>query len=154
MGDGYLNKCKECAKKDVREREAELRKDPAWVWKERERGRNKFKRLYRKSLKPYKQMTRCNNSYADRYPEKYLAKNSSARLKPPRNGLVKHHWSYNKTHWKDVVWLTAEEHYFIHRYLVYDQERMMYRTINGVLLDSKEVSEKYYEHCKKNPNPF
>ena len=35
MGDGHLNKCKECTKKDVDEREKKKRQDPEFVEKEK-----------------------------------------------------------------------------------------------------------------------
>ena len=39
MADGHFGKCKDCAKKDVREREVEMYKDVDWHIKERKRGR-------------------------------------------------------------------------------------------------------------------
>jgi hypothetical protein len=45
MGDGHLNKCKECNKKDVRENYEIKASDPLWMEKERERGREKYQRL-------------------------------------------------------------------------------------------------------------
>ena len=43
-----------------------------------------------------------------------------------------------------------EDHFKAHRFLVYDQERMMYRTIGGVLLDTKEAHHKYILDYIKN----
>src|SRR5512138_2264295 len=55
MGDGLLGKCKECTKKDARERVKQFKNDPAWMVKERERCRYKSakrrglqKEMYRK----------------------------------------------------------------------------------------------------------
>ena len=39
MGDGHLNKCKTCCKKQADEREKRLRNNPEWVEKEKERAR-------------------------------------------------------------------------------------------------------------------
>jgi hypothetical protein len=44
MADGHLNKCKDCTKRDVREREKKLSNDPDWVNKELERQRIKSAR--------------------------------------------------------------------------------------------------------------
>lgn len=41
MGDGYLGKCKDCAKKDSEARRQEKLKDPLWAEKEAERHRIK-----------------------------------------------------------------------------------------------------------------
>ena len=40
MGDGRLNKCVDCTKKDVAARIEEKKQDPIWVEKERKRGRH------------------------------------------------------------------------------------------------------------------
>lgn len=39
MGDGHLNKCKECAKKDVKVNYDVNTQDPNFITKERKRGR-------------------------------------------------------------------------------------------------------------------
>ena len=45
MGDGHLNKCKDCTKKDTKERVDVLILDPEWKEKEQERHREKCHRL-------------------------------------------------------------------------------------------------------------
>jgi len=47
MADGHLNFCKDCVKSRVGNRYKELKKDPAFIIKERTRGRQKFHRLYK-----------------------------------------------------------------------------------------------------------
>lgn len=150
MKNGHLNKCIECAKKDVKKREKKLKLNPEYVWREKERARDKYYRLYQGE----KRTAKSSKYYRKLYPEKYNATTRSQHLEPPKKNLQKHHWSYNPEHWKDVFWFTMKDHYYLHRYLIYDQERMMYRTIKGVLLDTKKEHEKYFKYVKKHPNPF
>ncbi len=139
MMDGHLNKCKDCTKKDVKAREVALLKTPGYREKERKRGRDKYHRLgYKGKHKPAKESEKIRNrSRRIMFPEKYKATNASQRI--PIEKDHRHHWSYNKEHWTDIIDLTMEEHSTIHRYMVYDQERMMYREcVSGILLDTKE----------------
>lgn len=66
------------------------------------------------------------------------------------DGFHLHHWSYNQEDWLDVIKLEIKDHYFLHRYIIYDQERMMYRGLDGVLLDTKNKHIEYFENCKLN----
>jgi len=151
MADGHLNKCKECTKKDVDHREKRLRNDPEWVEKEKIRARDKYYRLYsdgRHYLSAENKKI-AMDKYRAKYPEKYLANNKSQRLK--KEGFEKHHWNYSEGFEKDVIWLTKKDHAFIHRYIQYDQERMMYRCTRsegryqqGDLLDTKFKHIRYY----------
>jgi len=157
MGDGHLGKCKSCTKIDAKKRESILRLDPIWVESEKIRARDKYKRLYSDGRHyPSKDRKRIiMKAYMDRYPEKVKASMKSLRLR--REGFEKHHWSYNEGHEKDVIWLNKKDHSFLHRYITYDQERMMYRCsrslgvfISGDLLDTKKDHEKYYSLCRAN----
>lgn len=136
MGDGHLNKCIKCAKKDAQERIESKKNDPKWIEQEKKRTREKYYRLGQKK-RDTSTMRKYNLTYIKRYPEKHAAVNVSQGIKTP-SGKEKHHWSYNKEHHKDVIFLAKKEHYTAHRYIIYDQERMMYRTIDGVLLDTKK----------------
>ena len=138
MADGHLNKCKTCTKEYSNAREKELRNDPKWVDKQRERGRDKYHRLcYKDKHKPNPENRRTSyEKHKNKYPEKYLAINKSQRL-PCKKGNHLHHWSYNEEHYKDVIELSVSDHALLHRNMIYDQERMMYRNINGILLDTK-----------------
>ena len=158
MKDGHLNKCKKCTRKDVDKREKHLRKDPEWVEKEKERAREKYYRLgYKDKHKPNPNRKKeLINNYVERYPEKYKAKIISQRMKPETEGNHLHHWSYLEEHAKDVIELDPKTHAFLHRYMQYDQEQMMYRVSSnlngwdfGELLDTKEKHERFLGSCIK-----
>jgi hypothetical protein len=149
MGDGHLGKCIECAKRDVKERADRLSQDQSYIIKERKRGREKYYRLgYREKHKTNSIDKKISmKKYIEKYPEKQRARCVSQKIKAP-DGLEKHHWSYSEKHNKDVLFLTVQDHSRLHRYMIYDQERMMYRTTDGVLLDSREKHEKHLELTK------
>lgn len=150
MGDGHLNKCIECTKKDVHERDLLLKEtDPNYIHEERKRHRDKYHRLgYKDKYKPtYEQKKIIMGKYSHRYPEKIKAASYSGSIIAPE-GKQKHHWSYNEEHYKDVIFLTLEEHSKLHRYMIYDQERCMYRDLDGILLDTKEKHIAYFEKIK------
>ena len=151
MGDGHINKCKDCTKKDVDVREKDLRKsNPDWVEKEKVRAREKYNRLgYKDVHKPTPEMKKKTmDRYREKYPEKITARARMGKMKAEIEGNHLHHWSYNLEHTKDVIELNEIEHNKLHRYIVYDQERKMYRTLEGVLLDTKESHLTHYESIK------
>lgn len=148
MGDGTLNKCKDCTKQDSKKRTDVLRLDNAFVESERKRGREKYRRLY---VGKGKSNQNNNKKYNEKYPEKKMAKIACCRLKQPFYKAEKHHWSYNDEHFKDVIWLTKKEHMKGHRFIIYDQERKMYRRCdNFELLDTKEKHFDYIKYCIEN----
>ena len=151
MADGHLGKCKVCACKDTADYTDIKKKDPVWCFKERERGRKK-QRDSRESGKAKKYSYTKN--WIDMVVKK-KAKSASQHMKAA-SGCHKHHWSYNEIHWKDIIELTKEQHYKVHRYTVYDAERLMYRTLLGVLLDTRERAVAYYDYIfdlKENEYP-
>lgn len=151
--DGYLGKCKECTKKDTKSRVDVLSKDEKWVESEKQRHRLKYHRLeYKGKHKPTKEAKKqAMDKYKEKYPEKVRAKNVCNRLKPLIKGNHLHHWSYRVEDAKDVIELSIKDHNTAHRFLVYDQERMMYRTTYGLLLDTKELHLNYInKHIRDN----
>ena len=95
-------------------------------------------------------------SYSERFPEKIRASKASAKLQysdfPP--GQEKHHWSYRKEHWLDVIFMSVTDHRFVHKFLVYDQELKMYRSIAGELLDSKSKHQEYIQEKLQNKQKY
>lgn len=145
MADGHLNKCKDCNKKDTKNRADLLTKNnPAWVESERTRGRKKYHRLY---VGTGKHNHKANTAWQKKYPEKLAAKKYGTH-KLVGKGFEGHHWSYNLGHVKDVIALTKKNHMKAHRFLVYDQEQMMYRRFDTMeLLDTKERHESFIQYC-------
>lgn len=144
MGDGHLNKCKDCTKKDSKERTEINISTPEGLEKERQRNRDKYYRLgYKEKNKPTAKYRKTSTDlHRKKYPEKYKARNATYLLNR-KDGYHLHHWSYNDEHWKDVIEISIEDHYFIHRFLIYDQENFYYKDHNGVLLNTREKHEEF-----------
>lgn len=144
MPDGHVNKCKDCNKQDVKDNYKSNLSKECYIESERKRGRNKYYRLYHGTGKASSIRI---EKYNAKYPEKYKAKNACSKIKTP-DGHEKHHWSYNIEDAKDVIFLTKKDHMKAHRFIVYDQERMMYRRYDtNELLHNREVHEVFITHC-------
>jgi len=150
MADGHLNKCKECTKKDSRNIELKIRSTQVGLELDRKRNRDKYYRLdYLHKHKPTTEQKRLiMKRYTQKYPEKVLAHSASNSIRCA-NCLEKHHWSYNEEHYKDIIFLSNRDHNLLHRFMIYDQERMMYRNLQGLLLDTKDSHIELIETIKK-----
>ena len=65
---------------------------------------------------------------------------------PVPDGMDRHHWSYNEEHRKDIIPLTTKDHAKIHRYMTFDKSVLMYRQLDGKLLNTKAKARRYYDY--------
>lgn len=139
MKSGRLNRCVDCVKASSIKRDKEIRKNPELLQKERKRQREKYYRLnYKDKHKPTKEVKKIIiQRYNEKYPEKIKAKNYTSTIIKSNKENQFHHWSYNKEHYKSVIELSVEKHNLVHRFINYDKDQKMYRTLDGYLLDSK-----------------
>lgn len=122
MKDGHLNKCKECVKDSVRKNSSLRAEDKEWREKQRERGREKYRRLGYKRHKM-------------RHPETRSVSSFYKKLGLTLQGCELHHWNYNFL--KDVIAVPISIHRKLHNLLQFDDESKCF-VYNGVLLTSKQ----------------
>lgn len=137
MKDGHLNKCKSCAKVDVKQN----RDEKSEYYKSYDRARYTPEKV-RENTAKYREKYRSDESFresvkvsADRWKRKNPQKRSAQVYlgNAVRDGrIVKktlcehcessvkvqaHHWSYEREHWLDVIWLCPPCHGAEHRRL-------------------------------------
>lgn len=152
--DGLCNNCKSCRKKQNKKIYSDKSKDSKWLESERVRHREKYHRLdYKSKLKYNPDVSkRASEKLNTKFPEKNKARSKSSNIKVKTKGFQKHHWSYNEEHGIDFIELSKSVHYFIHRLMTYDQEFMMYRDLDGNLLDTKEKHKSFIKKVCVNLN--
>jgi hypothetical protein len=151
MKDGHINKCKQCFSERSKELRKLRRETLDGIEIERAKARERYHKAVIKPKQSLEYKLNAQQKYIEKYPEKIIAKSRSKRMGVKIKGNQLHHWSYNIQHAKDVIEMSVMEHRKLHRYMIYDQERMMYRDLNGVLLDTKEAHLAYYETLKDKP---
>lgn len=126
MADGHLNKCKDCTKKDVREKYLENSKDPSYMEKERARGREKYERLgYRDKISEEQRLKR------KLYPGLRGAKRMLGIKVPSTEEL--HHWNYHLL--RNVIQMPRGLHSRLHTVISLNIEEGIYY-YNGEKLDT------------------
>ena len=147
MADGHVNICKECKKGYAVYQYDKNMQSFEWKLKERKRTRERNLRLgyAGKYDLSRKEKRKTMLLHKEKYPEKYKAIGFSQHIKAPK-GLHKHHWSYNKEHYKDIIFLSVKDHNMIHCYIEYFQPAKMYKTIFGEPLYTKERFIKFMDY--------
>lgn len=146
--DGYFRRCIACCALAGKERSKRINSDPKALAAEQAKAReryhkNDYKNKYWKNKKMIKEKSQRHRA---KYPEKYAATNRTRIIRQKGHRPLQihlHHWSYKPEHRKDFIELFVRDHATAHRFLVYDQNSMLYRTDTGILLDTKEAHFNY-----------
>jgi len=133
MGDGHLNKCKECNKKDVKQNYLIKSQDEDWMEQERERGREKYHRLgYLNS--PWNERKKTLFWVGTAYQG--LRKKMSQKIKILSSEEI-HHWNYHLL--EDFFILDKRIHSQIHKLISVNEVTGLFSVNNvGDVLDTKE----------------
>lgn len=151
MRDGHLNKCATCTKNDSKKQYKKIMSDPLLSFKERTRCAKKEKERRDAGLSTEQSRISRNQTYRNKYPEKCKA-NIAVQHQKISDGFHKHHWSYLPEFYLDIFVMPSVAHVKIHRYMTYDPERMMYRRLDGVLIDTRDKAESYYKYIESLPD--
>ena len=145
MKDGHLNKCKECVKKYAVKYGYKTRSTEEGLEKERQRGRDKYKRLKYK-CKQYE--LRQKRQWALSSDYKSLRKKVNKKYDIPDDYEL-HHWNYNDIN--SVFIINRFLHKRIHSVLTFDNKSLCYKK-NGQLIDSKEKHLSVLEEVNNKTN--
>lgn len=128
MKDGHLNKCKDCAKRDVQILYSIKSQDEEWMERERKRGREKRRKYHYTKSEAARIKTQ-------RYPQSREAKRYWRVRTTIPNGFELHHWNYHLPF--DVIMLPRRIHHRVHWAISFNLEEGIYY-YNGEALDTIE----------------
>jgi hypothetical protein len=122
--DGFLNKCKSCAKKDSNILYKIKSKDEDFLAKERIRTRERNKRL----------------NYSKKQKGKYFYHTNEYKMLNKKNNVPKgfeiHHWNYKLIN--DFFVLKRSEHKKAHTFIKRENEDFLFKDDNGNYLKTRE----------------
>lgn len=146
MKNGHLSKCKWCEANYMKKYVERIKSDRVLLERKKKRMRE-YMRIHGHVPSTPEQRRKRLKAWEARFPEKNAARRACCNLLKIKR-MHRHHWSYRKEHHFDFIPLTTKQHRLAHRKMVYDQERMMYRRLDGTLIDSREAAIAYYETLK------
>lgn len=134
MGDGHLNKCKVCTRKDAKAHYDKKSQDEEWIAKERERGREKYERLGYKERDFKKPISICPG-------QRTLAKRLRS-IGIITKGKEAHHWNYNYP--RSVILLSKRAHHRLHTMLTVNYEDKYCYTLDGKRIETEEQAKSIF----------
>jgi hypothetical protein len=142
MKDGFLNKCKECCKKESINYYDKKSVDLEWKLKEKNRAKEKYHRL---------NYSEINKKLKIEKPWLKSSKYVNIRRKLKNNGIILtdeqhlHHWSYKEDNLEDIIIISKNEHRLIHRYISLDKEHLFFISKYGEKLNTKQKHIEFIE---------
>lgn len=140
MADGHLNKCKDCAKKDVKANYEKKSKDDEWMEKERVRGREKYRRLGYAS--------KGFSSIREICPQNANISKRLRNLGYSTDGKEAHHWNYNKPY--SIFLISRKAHHRLHQHLIVNTSDKYCYKDNGEPITSEDDAAEYFSDVLSN----